>query len=112
MSTFFISSAASFVYKCQIYACPANGLLKLLGETVVSRSNNNFSMRAIDRNRERKGLAALADGMVALAAGENRVALSRALKAEKLLGKPELTNLMVAQAAEAAGDTARRSRCC
>lgn len=63
--------------------------------------------RYFDRNRERKGYAALADGMVALAAGENRVALSRAVKAEKLLGNPEITNIMVAQAAEAAGDTAR-----
>ncbi|WP_151719022.1 heme biosynthesis protein HemY [Gemmobacter serpentinus] len=63
--------------------------------------------RYFDRNRERKGYAALADGMVALASGENRIALSRALKAEKLLGRPDLTNLMVAQAAEASGDTKR-----
>jgi len=63
--------------------------------------------RYFDRNRERKGYAALADGMVALASGEHRVALSRALKAEKLLGNPELTNLLVAQSAEAAGDTRR-----
>jgi len=63
--------------------------------------------RYFDRNRERKGFAALADGMIALAAGENRVALSRALKAEKLLSNPELTTIMVAQAAEAAGDNKR-----
>ena len=37
----------------RIYAWPANGQLKLLGETVVSRTNNNFSMRAIDLNRDR-----------------------------------------------------------
>lgn len=37
----------------RIYSWPANGQLKLLGETVVSRSNNNFSMRAIDLNRDR-----------------------------------------------------------
>lgn len=37
----------------RIYAWPTNGQLKLLGETVVSRSNNNFSMRAIDLNRDR-----------------------------------------------------------
>ena len=35
----------------RIYSWPANGQLKLIGETVVSRSNNNFSMRAIDLNR-------------------------------------------------------------
>ena len=37
----------------RIYSWPANGQLKLIGETVVSRSNNNFSMRAIDINRDR-----------------------------------------------------------
>ena len=37
----------------RIYSWPANGQLKLLAETVVSRSNNNFSMRAIDLNRDR-----------------------------------------------------------
>ena len=37
----------------RIYSWPANGQLKLIGETVVSRSNNNFSMRAIDLNRDR-----------------------------------------------------------
>ncbi|WP_374281693.1 FG-GAP repeat domain-containing protein [Desulfovibrio sp.] len=37
----------------RIYTWPANGQLKLLAETVVSRSNNNFSMRAIDLNRDR-----------------------------------------------------------
>ena len=37
----------------RIYAWPTNGQLKLLGETVVSRTNNNFSMRAIDLNRDR-----------------------------------------------------------
>lgn len=63
--------------------------------------------RYFDRNRERRGYAALADGMVALASGENRIALSRALKAEKLLARPDLTNLLVAQAAEASGDTKR-----
>ena len=37
----------------RIYSWPTNGQLKLLAETVVSRSNNNFSMRAIDLNRDR-----------------------------------------------------------
>lgn len=37
----------------RIYSWPVNGQLKLIGETVVSRSNNNFSMRAIDLNRDR-----------------------------------------------------------
>lgn len=63
--------------------------------------------RYFDRNRERKGYQALAEGMMAIASGEPRVALSRASKAEKYLGKPELTTLLVAQAAELAGDKAR-----
>ena len=40
-------------HNLRIYSWPLNGQLKLLGETVISRSNNNFSMRAIDLNRDR-----------------------------------------------------------
>jgi HemY protein len=60
--------------------------------------------RWFDRNRERKGYEALADGMMALASGEARVAMSKAAKAERYLKRPELTNLITAQAAEMAGD--------
>ena len=60
--------------------------------------------RYFDRNRERKGYAALADGLMALASGEERVAMAQAAKAEKFLRRPELTNLITAQAAEMAGD--------
>jgi len=60
--------------------------------------------RYFDRNRERKGYAALAEGMMALASGEERVAMAKANKAEKYLKKPELTNLITAQAAEMSGD--------
>jgi HemY protein len=63
--------------------------------------------RYFDRNRERKGYKALSEGMMALASGEPRLALTRAQNAERLLGKPELTTLLVAQAAEAAGDRKR-----
>ena len=63
--------------------------------------------RYFDRNRERKGYKALSEGMMALASGEARLALSRAQTAERLLGKPELTTLLVAQAAEASGDHSR-----
>lgn len=72
----------------------------LLGEeTAISRY--------FDRNHERKGYQALADGMMALASGEGRVAMSKAAKAEKHLRQPELTNLVTAQAAEMAGDRAK-----
>ncbi len=60
--------------------------------------------RYFDRNRERKGFEALADGLMALASGESRTAMAKAAKAEKYLKRPELTNLITAQAAEASGD--------
>lgn len=60
--------------------------------------------RYFDRNRERKGFQALSDGMMALASGEGRVALAKAAKAEKFLDRPDLTNLLTAQAAEMSGD--------
>lgn len=63
--------------------------------------------RYFDRNRERRGFDALSEAMLAQAAGESRVAMARAAKAEKLLGRPELTTLITAQAAQAAGDRAR-----
>jgi HemY protein len=69
----------------------------LLGdETALSRYFN--------RNRERKGFEAMAEGMMALASGEGRLAMAKASKAEKYLRKPELTNLLTAQAAEMTGD--------
>lgn len=61
--------------------------------------------RYFDRNRERKGYQALAEGMLAVAAGEGKPAMALAAKAEKYLARPELTNLLSAQAAEIAGDT-------
>ncbi|MEM8630700.1 MAG: heme biosynthesis HemY N-terminal domain-containing protein [Pseudomonadota bacterium] len=66
-------------------------------ETAISRFWN--------RRRERRGYEALADGMMALASGEGRLAMAKAAKAETFLRRPELTNLLAAQAAEMAGDT-------
>ncbi len=63
--------------------------------------------RFFDRRRERQGYDALAEGMMALASGESKLALTKAAKAERLLEKPELTTLLTAQAAEQAGDTAK-----
>ncbi len=85
--------------------------LKLLGllSAIIHFLNGDETAisRYFDRNRERKGYRALSEGMMALASGEPRVALARAQTAERLLGKPELTTLLVAQAAEAAGDGKR-----
>ncbi|KMK65271.1 heme biosynthesis protein HemY [Puniceibacterium sp. IMCC21224] len=63
--------------------------------------------RYFDRNRERKGYQALAEGIMALASGEGRVAMAKAAKAERYLQKPEITDLITAQAAELNGDTAK-----
>ncbi len=61
--------------------------------------------RWFHRNRERQGFEAMADGMMALASGEGRLAMTKAARAERYLKRPELTNLLTAQAAELAGDT-------
>ncbi|MEM9575659.1 MAG: heme biosynthesis HemY N-terminal domain-containing protein [Pseudomonadota bacterium] len=83
-------------------------LLKLLSLLVASwrflNGDETALSRYFDRNRERKGFQALSEGLMALASGEGRVAMTKAAKAEKYLNKPELTNLLVAQAAEMAGD--------
>ncbi|MEP3297179.1 MAG: heme biosynthesis HemY N-terminal domain-containing protein [Pseudoruegeria sp.] len=82
--------------------------LKLAGLIVATlrflTGDETALSRYFDRNRERKGYRALADSMMALASGESRLATVRATKAEKLLAKPELTNLIMAQAAEQSGD--------
>ena len=65
-------------------------------ETAVSRF--------FTRNRERKGYQALTEGMMALASGEGQLALARATQADRYLDRPDLTNVMIAQAAELAGD--------
>ena len=67
-------------------------------ETAISRYFN--------RRAERKGFEALAEGMMALAAGEGRLAIRKAERAEKYLQRPELTKLVLAQGAEMAGDPA------
>ena len=86
-------------------------VMKLVGLLVAILRFLNGDETAIsryfDRNRERKGYLALSEGVMALAAGEGRLAYSKAQRAEKYLSQPELTTLLVAQTAEAAGDTRR-----
>ncbi|MGA0924264.1 MAG: heme biosynthesis protein HemY, partial [Lutimaribacter sp.] len=80
-------------------------LLGLVGALLRFINGDDTALsRYFDRNRERKGFQALSEGMLALASGEGRAALAKAAKAEKYLQKPELTNLLIAQAAELAGD--------
>lgn len=63
--------------------------------------------RYFARNRQRKGYEALGEGMLAVASGEGKLAQDKAAKAEKFLNQPHITNLLTAQAAEAAGDKNR-----
>jgi len=85
--------------------------MKTVGLLVASLRFLNGDETAIsryfDRNRERRGYQALNDGLLALASGEGRLALIKAQRAAKYLERPDLTTLLVAQAAEASGDGKR-----
>ncbi|MWB76899.1 heme biosynthesis protein HemY [Pseudooceanicola sp. 216_PA32_1] len=85
--------------------------LKLLGLLIALlrfiNGDETALSRYFDRNRERKGFQALSEGMLALASGEGRLAMAKANKARKYLDRPELTNLITAQAAEMTGDKRR-----
>lgn len=63
--------------------------------------------RYFARNRERRGYDALSEGMMALASGDGRTALTKAAKADRYLKRPDLTTLLTAQAAELSGDKAK-----
>jgi HemY protein len=82
--------------------------LKLAGLTIAIlkfiNGDETALSRYFDRNRERKGFEAMSQGMMALASGEGRLAIAKANKAQKYLNKPELTDLITAQAAEMVGD--------
>lgn len=84
-------------------------LVRLVGLVVAflrfANGDETALGRYFDRNRERKGYEALAEGMLAVASGEGKLALSKAARAERFLHRPELTNLLGAQAAEIAGDS-------
>jgi HemY protein len=80
-------------------------LVSLLYATLKFLNGDETALsRYFDRNRERKGFEALSEGLMALASGEGKLAMAKAAKADKYLKKPELTNLLTAQAAELAGD--------
>lgn len=61
--------------------------------------------RYFSRGRERKGMKALSDSVLALAAGEAKEALARAKVADKYLGAPDVTHVLLAHTAERAGET-------
>ncbi|WP_420010756.1 heme biosynthesis protein HemY [Tateyamaria sp.] len=82
--------------------------LKLMGLLVACwkflSGDETALSRYFERNKAARGFDALAEGMMALASGDGRAALAKAEKANKYLDRPELTNLLTAQAAEMAGD--------
>ncbi|MCB1346226.1 MAG: heme biosynthesis protein HemY [Rhodobacteraceae bacterium] len=84
-------------------------LMKLMGLLVATIRFINGDETAISRyfarNRRQRGLEALTDGFLALAGGEGDKALTKARKAEKLLDDQALTTLLVAQSAQAKGNT-------
>ena len=83
-------------------------LLKLAGLSVATLRFINGDDTAISRHfarsRHKRGIEALTDGFLALATGEGDKALTRARKAEKLLDNATLTNLLMAQSAQAKGN--------
>ena len=80
-------------------------LLSLIGAIFKFVSGDDTAVnRFFNRNRERKGYQALSDGMLALASGENQLAMEKANKAARFLNRPSLTNVLAAQAAELSGN--------
>jgi len=83
-------------------------VLKLLGLVVAVlrflAGDETAITRFFNRNRERRGYKAMSDAITALAAGDGESAMVKAGKAERLLRRPDLTNLIRAQAAEMSGD--------
>ena len=83
-------------------------LLKVVGLLIAVahfiNGDETALSRYFDRNRERRGFEALSSGLMALASGDGRDAMVGAKKAGRLLNRPDLTNLVLAQAAVASGD--------
>lgn len=104
----FFLSPIGFTIALGLLLLAAIVLLKVIGFLVALVRFVLGDETAISRyfrgNRERRGFDALTDGMLALAAGDAKVAQRKAAKAEKLLQRPEITRLLAAQAAESAGD--------
>ncbi|MDO5642407.1 MAG: heme biosynthesis HemY N-terminal domain-containing protein [Paracoccus sp. (in: a-proteobacteria)] len=63
--------------------------------------------RYFARSRREKGIEAMSQGLLAIAAGEGRQAQEQAARAAKYLDDPRAIRLLAAQAAEVAGDDAR-----
>jgi HemY protein len=84
-------------------------LLKLAGLLVATVRFINGDTTAVSRyfetRRKRQGLEALTEGFLALASGDGTRAVAKARRAEAYLENKTLTNLLMAQAAQAKGNT-------
>ncbi len=81
------------------------GLVQALAKFLVG--DETALSRYFDKNRERRGFEALGEGLMALASGDPNLALKQASKADRLLRRPELTGILIAEAAEKSGNQAR-----
>lgn len=106
--TEFIINPLMMVIFGLVLLCSVWVVLKVIGLLLATfrflNGDETAISRFFDRNREKRGYDALSEGMMALASGEGRLAMAKAAKAERYLKRPELTNLISAQAAEMAGD--------
>lgn len=86
-------------------------ILKLLGLVGAllrfANGDETAISRYFDRRSQQKGYEALSEGLIAVASGDGKLALAKAAKAERYLRRPDLTNLISAQAAEMTGDLSR-----
>ncbi|MDF3607688.1 heme biosynthesis HemY N-terminal domain-containing protein [Paracoccus sp. DMF-8] len=86
-------------------------VMRLIGLTIAVlrfvTGDETAINRYFHRARQRKGYDALAEGMLAVASGEGRLAQDKAAKAAKYLDKPHVTDVLAAQAAEVSGDRTR-----
>ena len=64
----------------------------------------------LTRRRERRGLDAISEGMIAISSGDRQLATRAALQARKSLPNEPLTHLLRAQTAQLQGDTATSRR--
>ena len=84
-------------------------VLKLIGLALAVLRFMNGDETAVRRffmrNREKRGLDALLASMIAQAEGDGRTAIAKAEKAHKLLNRPVMTSLLIAQSAELKGNT-------
>lgn len=86
-------------------------LMKLIGLAVALirflLGDETALTRYFSRGRQRRGLDALGEAMTALASDDAKRALRYSAKAERLLGRPDITGIMIARSAELGGDRAK-----